>query len=366
MGAEHVARTPRSDRRTFLRTALASTAATVAGRARAFESTDIGPGKLPRWRGFNLLEKFQAETKQPFVETDFAWTREWGFDFVRLPMDYRCWSRQDDWLKIDGAELKQIDEAVGFGEKHGVHVNIAFHRAPGYCVNKTPPEPLSLWNDEPAQAAFAHHWGVFAKRYKGVPNTRISFNLVNEPDIVAEDKYVRVALRAIEAIRAEDPKRLIISDGRQWARAPIPALVGHGVAQSTRGYDPMRISHWRAGWIQGADKWAEPTWPLPAESGAWDRERLRNVCIEPWKKIEAQGVGVHVGEWGAFNRTPHAVTLAWMRDFLALWKEAGWGWAMWNLRGSMGIVDSQRGDAKYDDFHGHQLDRAMLELLQQN
>jgi len=76
-------------------------------------------------------------------------------------------------------------------------------------------------------------------------------------------------------------------------------------------------------------------------------------------------VGVHVGEWGAFNRTPHKVVLAWMRDCLALWKEAGWGWALWNLRGGFGVLDSQRADVEYEDFRGQKLDRQMLALLQQ-
>jgi endoglucanase len=70
-----------------------------------------------------------------------------------------------------------------------------------------------------------------------------------------------------------------------------------------------------------------------------------------------------VGEFGAHNRTPHPVVLAWMRDCLASWKAAGWGWALWNFRGSFGPLDSGRDDVKYEDFRGHKLDRAMLELL---
>ena len=70
-----------------------------------------------------------------------------------------------------------------------------------------------------------------------------------------------------------------------------------------------------------------------------------------------------MGEWGVFNRTPHAVTLAFMRDYLDLWREAGWGWALWNLRGGFGVLDSQREDVKYEDFRGHKLDREMLEVL---
>jgi endoglucanase len=71
-----------------------------------------------------------------------------------------------------------------------------------------------------------------------------------------------------------------------------------------------------------------------------------------------------VGEFGAFNRTPHEVVLPWMRDCLDTWKSAGWGWALWNFRGGFGILDSDRSDVSYEDWHGHKLDRAMLKLLQ--
>jgi endoglucanase len=75
-------------------------------------------------------------------------------------------------------------------------------------------------------------------------------------------------------------------------------------------------------------------------------------------------VGIHVGEWGAHNKTPHKVALAWMRDCLELWKEAGWGWSLWNLRGSFGVLDSRRADVEYEDFRDHKLDREMLKVLQ--
>jgi endoglucanase len=53
-----------------------------------------------------------------------------------------------------------------------------------------------------------------------------------------------------------------------------------------------------------------------------------------------------------------------MRDYIDLWKSAGWGWAMWNFKGSMGIIDSDREDVDYERWHGHNLDRAMLTLAQ--
>jgi endoglucanase len=98
----------------------------------------------------------------------------------------------------------------------------------------------------------------------------------------------------------------------------------------------------------------------------WNRDKLRQELIVKWQPLVALGVPVHVGEFGCYNKTPHHVALAWMSDLFALWKEAGWGWALWNLRGSFGIVDSGRSDVAYEFFDGHQLDRKMLELLLAN
>lgn len=78
-----------------------------------------------------------------------------------------------------------------------------------------------------------------------------------------------------------------------------------------------------------------------------------------------KGVKVHVGEWGCFNKTPHDVAISWMTDLLSLWKEVGWGHAMWNLKGSFGVLDSERDDVKYEDFKNHKLDREMLELIRE-
>jgi endoglucanase len=117
--------------------------------------------------------------------------------------------------------------------------------------------------------------------------------------------------------------------------------------------------------MHGSDKWPEPTWPLKVKDGdVWDKERLRREYIEPWKQLERAGCGVHVGEWGAYRYTPHDAVLAWMGDWLALWKEAEWGWSMWNFRGDFGILDSERADVAYENWRGHKLDRRMLELIQ--
>jgi len=354
------------NRREFIgRTGLLVLASTATPGAELFgaETKAVSAARLPRWRGFNLLEKFtkRREGNPPFRDGDFEIMADWGFDFARLPMSYLCWVEPGDWLKLKEPELKHIDEAVELGRKHGVHINLNLHRAPGYCVNP-PKEPLDLWRDEQALEACAFHWAHFAKRYKGIPNERLSFDLLNEPPDIPEATYVRVVKALVKAIRAEDPQRLVIADGLRWGGDPVFGLADLRIAQSTRGYYPMQVSHYKASWVRG-DQWPEPTWPLKLGNRTIDKETLRKERIEPWKKLQERGVGVHVGEWGVYNKTPHKVALAEMQDYLELWKEAGWGWALWNLRGSFGVLDSDRADVTYEDFKGHQLDRTMLDLI---
>ncbi len=472
------------------------------------------PEKLPRWRGFNLLEKFyKKQENPPFRENDFKWIRELGFNFVRLPMDYRIWIKDGDWTKFDEAFFKDLDQAVAWGKQYGIHVCMNFHRAPGYTVAR-PKEKTDLWTDPETQKICAMHWAYFARRYKGIPNERLSFNLFNEPSGIDAEKHAHVVGLVVRAIRAEDPDRLIIADGRQWGKLPALELLPLKLAQATRGYAPSQISHYRAGWMNGSDQWPLPTWPLakttgflygpgkpelrrpltlqgrfpqptrlrirvgtvshkgkiiiradgktlwekdfqsgpgegewkkvvyrpqwkvyqnvfdrdyettlPAgtkvvevdnadgdwitlteiglkpvsgnasesrlgltgnygdkqepipvveEDGRWrfetkvvqDREWLWKECVEPWIEARSKGIGTVVGEWGAYNKTPHDVVLRWAEDSLRNWKRAGMGWALWNFRGSFGILDSGRTDVAYEDWRGHKLDRKLLELLQ--
>ena len=360
-------------RRDFLRGAAAVSGVLVLGNSEhpsicAAESTspaalpEVQPGRLPQWHGFNLLEKFMMHNNRVFVEDDFRMMAEWGFNFARLPMDYRCWTDPEKPDQADEKVLAEIDTAVELGEKYGVHINLCLHRAPGYTVAR-PAETLDLWTSEEAQRQFDLQWSRFARRYRGIPSTRLSFDLVNEPAKVSNEDYAKVVRRVVAAIRAVDPDRLIIADGNNYGRIPVFEIADLGVGQSTRGYDPFTLTHYQASWVGGADKWPEPTWPVRAWGRLEDRDWIARERIAPWKRLAEKGVGVHVGEWGVYNKTPHDVTLAFMRVVLDLWKEAGFGWSLWNLRGSFGILDSSREDVAYEDFRGKKLDRKMLELL---
>ncbi len=382
-------------RRRFLKTVSASAAVLAAGTGSAGTgptgvlAADSKPAQtaLPRWRGFNLLNFFQALGRSErndgrIREDDCRMIRDMGFDFIRIPMDYWMWIdsdcrrtgklRVDDMAKIREGALEQVDRTVEVGDKFGLHVSLNFHRAPGYCINNPEREPAVLWSDRRAEGAFVHHWDVFAKRYQGVSAKKLSFNLVNEAPRAREgymtrEDYCRVMSRATEAIRRHSPKRPIIIDGLSVGNVVVDEMISTGVAQSVHGYRPAGISHYRASWVDRNESFPEPTWPQRKKDGSvlLDRAGLERHYA-PWAELAQKGIGVHCGECGGYNRTPHKVFLAWMRDVLEILTTCGIGYALWNFRGSFGVLDSGRRDVEYEEFHGHQLDRKLLALLQEN
>lgn len=78
---------------------------------------------------------------------------------------------------------------------------------------------------------------------------------------------------------------------------------------------------------------------------------------------KATNIPVVACEFGVYNKTNHDISLKVLEDDLSLFKENNIGFALWNFSGEFGIFDSGRDDVDYENYNGHLLDRAMLELL---
>jgi endoglucanase len=345
---------------------------------------------LPKWRGFNVLDFFSpnpAPSSHPTTEEHILWMKDWGFDFVRIPMAYPHYIKFDrsrdikpeEVYQIDEQKVGEIDSLVMLINKHGMHANLNLHRAPGYCVNAGFYEPYNLWKDAAALDAFCFHWNFWAHRYRDLGKDKISFDLLNEPAMRADmndqhspgipvpgDVYRRVAGAATEAIRKENAERIVIADGNNYGNNVIPELADLKIAQSCRGYYPHAISHYKAPWAnKDPDHLPEPRWPGQVGNQYLSKDMLVTF-YDPWIKLAGQGIGVHCGECGCWNKTPHDVFIAWFSDVLDILSSNGIGFALWNFIGDFGVLDSGRSDVAYEDWHGHKLDRQLLELLQRH
>jgi endoglucanase len=382
-------KTNKIDRRLFLKsTTLAAAGLTIAGKTAFAGATSAPKNKLPRWKGFNLLDYFTADLPgdnfDATTEDDLKWMADWGFNFARIPMAYPRYLSfdrskpftKDMVFKYDQKVLDNIDKLVTMINKHGIHVSLALHRGPGFCINAGFNEPFNLWKDQEAQDAFSAHWGMWAERYKGVSVDKLSFDLLNEPcyreDMndqfsksgpVPGQTYRKVAESAVKAIRKANPDRLVVADGNSGGSNVTPELIDLNVAQSCRAYFPHYISHYQAPWVwKDPSKAPTPVWPGKMDGKDFSRATLEEF-YKPWIELVGKGVGVHCGEGGCWRNTPHEVFLAWFGDCLDILTGAGIGYALWNFRGDFGILDSGRKDIKYTEWHGHKLDSKLLELL---
>jgi aryl-phospho-beta-D-glucosidase BglC (GH1 family) len=463
-------------------------------------------------KGFNLLGYFDVNwSNKGFSEKDFIVMEDLGFNFVRLPLDYRTYTLPGNWDNFTEIKLAKIDQVIEWGEKYNIHICINLHRAPGYCVNQTNNLPanqqLDLWTDIVAQNAFVNHWHMFSDRYKNISAERLSFNLVNEPNDVEEEVYVPIMKKAIKAIHNITPGRVVFVDGLGFGRGLLLSLKDEpNIAQAIHSYDPFQLTHYKASWVNGSSDWPVPKWPMLSISnylyGTWKSEfksplvilgdfetgteiivNVRQVSIESTLSIKAgtktllskrfvcgpekgedftqivktewgyqnisnkdfsviltenatkisfenaagdwmtlnsitikNGERIHtfelsdnswgkkqdtyklsengelktvdgsdllpfenyrkivevaklhnipimVQEFGVHNQTPHQVAVDFLSDLSAFFRENNLGWALWNLTGSFGIMNSDRKDCTYEYYQGYQLDRDMLDAL---
>ncbi|MFV0376090.1 MAG: cellulase family glycosylhydrolase [Mangrovibacterium sp.] len=376
-------------RRQFLQTAgVAASALSLAGFSACKPHPSVNTNKLPYWKGFNLLDYFDPSLNlagQPqSTEEQFKWMAGWGFNFVRIPMAYPRYLdfdqqrniTPDDVIRISEKEVDKIEALVEKANKHGLHVSLNLHRAPGFCVNAGFNEPYNLWKDKEAQEAFYFHWGMWAKRFASKTPDQISFDLVNEPctrddmndqfserSAVPGGLYREVAQKAMETIRHYNPGHRIIADGNNVGAEVIPELFGLDIGQSCRGYYPHYISHYRASWVyKNPDDAPTPVWPGTIDGQYFDRNTIEQF-YQPWIEAVKNGVGVHCGECGCWRETPHPVFLAWFNDVLGVLSGHGIGYALWAFDGSFGLLNSGRSDVDYEDWYGQKLDRKLLDLL---
>ena len=294
-----------------------------------------------------------------------------GFNFVRVPLDYRFWTRGFDYFHPDESIFRNIDQYLEACRARGIHLSLNLHRAPGYCTNRNDLEQHNLWRDELAQDAFICIWETFARRYSDVPGELLSFGLINEPPCpgdygMTRENHAALIRRTAAAIRGISPEREIVIDGLGGGYLAMPELAHLGVIHSGRGYHPMPVSHHKASWWADHARAPRPRYPgLLWQGRLWNRAALRD-SYRPWREVEKCGARIHIGEFGCFKHTPNDIAVRWLRDLLGVLKEFRWGFAMWHFEGPFGIIGHTRPGARLESIGGYDIDRTLLDLMLEN
>lgn len=319
-----------------------------------------------------------------FIEDDFSTAADLGFDFVRLPLSYRLLVK-DNSYKLDDSLLKLLDQAIEWSAAYRLHVNVNFHRAPGYCINDDEPGDNMSWmalnSCETERRAFCEMWQEITRRYMDVPAERLSFDLLNEPshakDVFPRESYCRLMRETVEAIHALDAKRLCVIDGWACGEMELDELSDiPNTMQSCRGYFPKEVTHYKCmEWSQNPPQWpmTVPGYMPGNDAGVvWNPDSL-DAYFRNWKEFsEKYSIPVMCGEFGCISTTPAPVFYAWLNDFIGIMAKYEIGCALWTLEGVFGLFESGRsGVTQWKTYHaensaydGKKYDAEMLRILQ--
>ncbi|MBE7009439.1 MAG: glycoside hydrolase family 5 protein [Ruminococcaceae bacterium] len=293
---------------------------------------------------------YSRERLDGFVtEPDFKQIADWGFDHVRIPIDYNVVQNDDGSMKEDG--LARIDAALALCRRYGLHAVLDLHKTQGYSFDAGEHEE-GFFESEKYQELFYRIWEAFAGRWGDRPD-EVMFELLNE---VTEESYLpawkRISRECIRRIRrfAPDTRILVGSYHYNGVREVryLDAPYDKNVLYNFHCYEPMKFSHQGAYWNEEFNNANRCTF---AESGASEAyfEKLFSTAIQ---KAEAEGTELYCGEYGVIDIVPPEEALKWFRTIHAVFEKHGIARAVWSYKQmDFGISDARMDGVREELLH---------------
>lgn len=305
-----------------------------------------------------------ARTNRYTDANDIALMARLGFDHVRLsidPVPLEQYPHGADGLNDEF--LGRLDRAVDTMLADGLAVIIDIHPQDDYK------QEMRTSNDQVDRLTML--WRRLAEHYATRDPNRIFFEILNEPEVNDRYRWAGIQERLAAAIREAAPQNTIIAAGANYSDIvdllALHPLADGNVIYNFHFYDPHEFTHQGASW--GLAWWSYThgiPYP-PTESSMQellkevpagpDRFDLENYWLDHWNgqrirmlidEAAAWGQANHVplicDEFGVYRNEADPVSRAtWIHDVRTALEADGIGWAMWDYRGSFGVVRKQDG-----------------------
>lgn len=179
--------------------------------------------------GSDFAREFWQAFKDNYItEADIAYIKQTGANTIRLPFNYKLFTREDYMGKNDETEgFKQMDKVIDWCRKYDLRLILDMHDCPGGQTGDNIDNGHGypwLFESEASQQLFCQIWQKIASRYKDEP-VILGYELMNEPIATMFSDSLRAALnakleplykRATKAIREVDLNHIILLGGAQW------------------------------------------------------------------------------------------------------------------------------------------------------
>jgi len=329
-------------------------------------------------RGINASEWFaqsasdySAERTNRYTDAeDIALIAKLGFDNVRLSIDatpLEGWPKGADGLNAEF--IGRLDKAVDTMLADGLAVTIDLHPESSYKERvRTTGEGVER---------LTMLWRRLAVHYASRDPERVFFEIMNEPEVNDPYRWAGIQTRVAAAIHDSAPRNTIIATGPNYSGIADlltqQPLADGNIIYNFHFYEPHEFTHQGTGW--GAAWWSYTHGiPYPATENsmpdllkevpdAANRYALEHYWLDHWDahRIQLQidaaaawgrtnGVPLICNEFGVYREhSDEQSRMTWIHDVRTALEADRIGWAMWDYRGSFGVVWKQDGQpAKVD------------------
>lgn len=334
----------------------------LAGGAAAKEwpgfSVGMGMGGwLTNYKRFNVLPENKrlditkgdlAHFDTYITEGDVQRVKMWGFDHIRLGFDQIVLEEAPG--KYREQTMRKLVEFVGWCRKHKVNAVLNLHKAIGnYCDI---PEKKQLLDTPELQDRFVALWLEIERRFHDAPE--VAFELLNEVRDVDPAKWNRLADRTLKAIREVNSDRWVVIGSTCWNSPDKLAVLqvwdDPRVVYTFHMYSPHHFTHQR-GVLQAGPLYQNDEVPYPGT--AFVRKALKPAV--DWAAAHPDKI-LWNGEFGTIRHMNPMARADYMRDVVAVCKEAGIPWSVWNYLSTpndgnrFSLVDDVTRDFLSDDL----------------
>ncbi|MBR1598255.1 MAG: glycoside hydrolase family 5 protein [Lachnospiraceae bacterium] len=320
-------------------------------------------------RGINLGGYLsQCEHSKEHYESfigreDISRIAGWGFDHIRLPIDYEVLEDDGGYPRQEGYSI--VERVIGWCKELGLNVVLDLHKAYGYDFNDAgDSDKNNLFQNEKLKDRFVALWDKISSSFKGHEN--VAFELLNE--VVEEDNadaWNALIRKAVGAIRKNAPEAYIIYGGIQWNSARTLKLLekpnDDKIIFTFHFYEPLLFTHQKAYWVPAMD----PGWDIayPGTMGEYmdksktigdqgkavyecgldyiGKQLIDDLVQDAINAAKNAGVGLYCGEFGVIDRAPVEDTKRWFDDVNEVFSKYDIRYCVWNYKEKdFGIADA--------------------------
>jgi endoglucanase len=287
--------------------------------------------------GREAYDAFFGTFMEAFVtDADVAFLAANGFNFVRLPFNYRYFGC-DATCRGFGDGFAHVDRFLDLCGAHGVYVLLDMHAGPGCQARDWNAESAFgeafLWDHEHFVDVTAGIWRDVAARYRDDDRV-FGYEALGEPVAPDPDGFHAFNMRMIEAIRSVDSQHIVAVESNDWGQRieslrdevfDDPLVIPSLHFYPTNKFPFDRLTEYPGEWEgkrYGRDEL------VALLDGYYDDRRIQRPML--------------AGEFGVprFRGERSAAMARMLRDMVGFFEEKGWSWATWAHKdlGALGLL----------------------------